>query len=112
MTQNDVSIKNRKASHDYFFERELVAGIQLVGTEIKAIRNGKVSLVDSFCYFKSGELFLKGVVIAATEDAWTHDPKRERKLLLNRKELDKLEKDLNEGMTIVVTKIFSNVTEV
>ena len=109
MRQNDVSIKNRKASYDYFFERELVAGIQLVGTEIKAIRNGKVSLVDSFCYFKSGELFLKGVNITATEDAWTHDPTRERKLLLNRKELDKLERDLDQGMTIVVKKMFSNV---
>lgn len=106
--KDNVSIKNRKASHDYFFERELTAGIQLTGTEIKAIRNGKVSLVDSFCYFKSGELFMKGVNIAATEDPYTHDPTRERKLLLNRKELDKLERDLEKGMTIVVKKMFSN----
>lgn len=103
-----VSIKNRKASYDYFFIRELTAGVMLVGTEIKAIRNGKVSLVDSFCYFKSGELFLKGVNIAATEDHFTHDPTRERKLLLNRKELDKLERELEKGMTIIVKKMFSN----
>jgi SsrA-binding protein len=108
MKQNNVSIKNRKASFDYFFERDLVAGIQLLGTEIKAIRNGKVSLVDSFCYFSLGELFLKGVNISATEDSWTHDPLRERKLLLNRKELDKLERDLSQGMTIVVKKMFTN----
>lgn len=108
MQNNDVNIKNRKASFDYFFDRVLVAGIQLLGTEIKAIRNGKVSLVDGFCYFRSGELFLKGVNISATEDSFTHEPLRERKLLLNRKELNSLEKDLTDGTTIIVKKMFSN----
>jgi SsrA-binding protein len=102
-----IQIKNRKASFDYFFERELNAGIQLVGTEVKSIIYGKISLVDSYCYFKKGELYMKGVNIAAQGD-FSHEPDRERKLLLKRKELNKLEKDLSEGMTIVVKRIFSN----
>lgn len=102
-----IHIKNRKASFDYFFERELNAGIQLVGTEVKAIINGKISLVDSYCYFKKGELYLKGVNIVS-EGVFGHEANRERKLLLKRKELNKLERDLLEGMTIVVKRIFSN----
>jgi SsrA-binding protein len=104
----NIHIKNRKVYFDYLFIEDYHVGIQLIGTEVKAIRNGKISLVDSFCYFKSGELFLKGVNIAATEDAFTHDPLRERKLLLKRKELDKLERNLEKGMTIVVKRIYTN----
>ena len=103
----EIQIKNRKASFDYFFERELNAGIQLVGTEVKSIIYGKISLVDSYCYFKKGELYMKGVNIAS-EGVFGHQPDRERKLLLKRRELDRLEKDLLEGMTIVVKRIFSN----
>jgi SsrA-binding protein len=99
---------NRKVNHDYFFLKDYVAGIQLLGTEVKAIRAGKVSLVDSYCYFYKKELFLKGAHIAVTEDSYTHEPFRERKLLLKKIELKKLEKDLNKGLTIIVRKIFSN----
>ena len=102
-----VNIRNRKASFDYFFERELNAGIQLIGSEIKAIINGKISLVDSYCYFKKNELYMKGVNISA-EGIFTHEPNRERKLLLKRRELDRLQRDLLDGMTIVVKRIFSN----
>lgn len=103
-----VNIKNRKAFFDYFFLKEYVAGVQLSGTEVKSIRNGKISLADSFCYFNSGELFLKGVNISSTEDSFSHDPLRNRKLLLKRKELKKLENSLEKGLTIIVKRIFSN----
>jgi SsrA-binding protein len=104
----DIRIKNRKAFFDYVFIEDYVAGIQLTGTEVKSIRNGKISLVDSFCYFKSGELFLRGANISTTEDSFTHEPLRERKILMKRKELDKLERNLVKGLTVVVKKIFSN----
>ena len=102
-----VYIKNRKASFDYIFIKEYTAGIQLFGTEVKSIRDGKVSLVDSFCYFKNGELFMKGVNIAVGKTSYTHEPLRDRKLLLNRKELNKLENEMERGMTIIVKKFFS-----
>ena len=89
----EVNIKNRKASFDYFFLEDYTAGIQLTGTEVKSIRAGKVSLVDAFCYFNSGELYLKNLNISSTEEAFTHDPLRERKLLLKKKELVKLERN-------------------
>ena len=103
-----VYIKNRKASYDFFFIRDLVAGIQLYGTEVKSIRNGKVSLVDSYCYFDSNELYVKGMNIAPMTEAFSHEPLRNRKLLLKRKELNKLQKELEKGMTIIVKNIFTN----
>ena len=104
----EVNIKNRKASFDYFFLEDYVAGIQLTGTEVKSIRAGKVSLVDAFCFFENGELYLKNMNISATEEAFTHQPLRNRKLLLNRKELLKLERSSEKGTTIVVKRIFTN----
>lgn len=103
-----VDIRNRKASHDYFFVKEYVAGIQLLGSEVKSIREGKVSLVDSFCYFNNGQLFVKGMNISIGNNSFQHEPLRERKLLLNRNELNKLENNLTEGMTIIVKRLFSN----
>jgi SsrA-binding protein len=83
----------------------------LKGTEIKSIREGKATLTDSFCQFRNGELFIKGMHIA--EYWWgnlnNHDPLRERKLLLNGKELKKLEKKVREtGLTVIVIKVFIN----
>jgi SsrA-binding protein len=103
-----IMIQNRKASYDYFFLRSLVAGMQLVGSEVKQVKAGKITLVDSFCTFENGELFLRGVNIPITEEAFSHEPLRPRKLLLKRKELDKLEKDFEKGTTIIVKKIFSS----
>lgn len=99
---------NRKASYEYFFVRNLNAGIQLRGSEVKQIRDGKISLVDSFCYFNENELYVKNMLISQSNISFSHDPLRDKKLLLNRKELDKLEKDLVVGMTIVVKRVFSN----
>ena len=106
--KDSILIQNRKASFDYFFLRTLVAGIQLVGSEVKQVRAGKITLVDSFCTFENNELFLRGVNIPVTEEAFSHEPLRPRKLLLKRKELDKLEKDFEKGTTIIVKKIFSS----
>jgi len=108
---SNIVIRNKKASHDYIFIDTLVAGIQLTGTEIKSLRAGKVTLVDSFCQFRSGELYVRGMNIS--EYYWgninNHDPRRERKLLLTRRELNKLERKVKEsGLTIIVTKVFVN----
>lgn len=107
----DVVIRNKKAQHDYEFLEKFVAGIKLTGTEIKSIRLGKATIVDSYCFFSGGEMYLRGMHIA--EYWWgnmnNHDPLRERKLLLTRKELRKIERKVKEtGLTIVATKVFIN----
>lgn len=104
-------IKNKKASHFYEFLDKYIAGIKLTGTEIKSIRLGKASIVDTYCFFSNGELFLKGMHIA--EYWWgnlnNHDPLRDRKLLLTKKELRKIERKTKEtGLTIIATKVFIN----
>ena len=89
----------------------MVAGLQLVGTEIKSIRAGKVNLVDSYCFFSRGELFVRGIHIAEYifGTHWNHVATRERKLLLNKKELLKLQKKVKEkGLTIVAIQLFIN----
>ena len=107
--KSNIEIKNRRASFDFEFLETYVAGIVLTGTEIKSIRAGKASLVDSFCYFNNGELYVKNMHVA---DYWwgtwgKHDPRRDRKLLLNRKELNKLHRAVKEkGSTIVAVKLF------
>ena len=92
--QQKISIKNRRASFDYTFIEKYTAGIVLVGTEIKAIREGKASLVDSFCYFRQGELYIKSLNISIYTEGnlYNHEPTRERKLLLNKQELTKIQK--------------------
>jgi SsrA-binding protein len=107
----NIIIRNKRASHDYEFLEKFTAGIKLLGTEIKSIRLGKASVVDAYCYFSAGELYVKGMHI--TEYWWgnlnNHDPLRDRKLLLTAKELKRLDKKVKEsGFTIVVTKIFIN----
>jgi len=105
----NITIRNKKASHDYEFLEKFIAGIQLTGTEIKSIRLGKAALADSYCFFREGELYIKGMHIA--EYWWgnlnNHDPLRERKLLLTARELRKIEKKVKEtSLTIIVTKVF------
>ena len=107
----EVSIKNKKASHEYFLLQDFTAGIQLSGTEIKSIRDGKVSIVDSYCNFKGNELFVINMHIA--EYAYgtynNHEPKRDRKLLLTKRELRKLQTKVKErGFTIIPTLLFIN----
>ena len=109
--KNNINIKNKKAYFDYEILEEYVAGIQLAGTEIKALRQGKASLVDCYCYMSGVEMFVRGMNIA--EYDWgtynNHIPKRDRKLLLNRKELNKIERTLQDkGITAVGLRIFIN----
>lgn len=108
---SDIVIKNKKASHDYEFIEKYVAGIKLMGTEIKSIREGKANLTDSYCLFRDGEMYLKGMHIA--EYWWgnlnNHDPLRERKLLLKSRELSKIGRKVKEsGLTIIVIRVFIN----
>lgn len=109
--KNDVLIQNRRARHDYELLETYTAGLQLQGTEIKSIRQGKANLVDSYCYFDSGELYVKNMHIAEYDhgNIFNHDPLRDRKLLLSRRELDKLSKKLkDQGLTIVTLKLYVN----
>ena len=106
-----INIKNKRASFDYEFVDTYKAGIVLTGTEIKSIRMGKASLVDTFCYFIRGELWVKNMHIAEYfyGSYNNHTARRDRKLLLNRKELRKLERDSQApGFTIVPTRLFIN----
>lgn len=111
MKANNITIKNRKASYEYNFLDTYIAGIQLVGVEIKSIRNGRVNLSESYCVFQHGELFLMNTHISPYENAGyvKVDPLRERKLLLNKNELRKLSDGVSrKGLTIVPTKMFIN----
>jgi SsrA-binding protein len=106
---NKINIRNKKAFHDYEILEKYVAGLQLQGTEIKSIRLGKVSLAESYCIFQNNELYVRGMQIA--DYAWSsfnkHVPGRDRKLLLNRKELKKLQRKTREsGLTIITLRIF------
>lgn len=108
---SDITIRNKKASHDYEFLEKFIAGIKLTGTEIKSIRAGKAALTDSYCIFRDGELYIKGMHIS--EYWWgnlnNHDPLRERKLLLKARELRKIERKVKEaGLTVIVVKVFIN----
>lgn len=108
--KNRIEIKNRRAGFEFEFLESFTAGIVLSGTEIKSIREGKASLVDSYCYFVGTELFVKNMNVA--EYWWgsafsRQDPKRDRKLLLTKKELRKLQRAVKEkGLTIVATRLF------
>jgi SsrA-binding protein len=106
-----INIGNKRATFDYELIERFSAGIQLAGTEIKSIRLGKASLVDSYCYFVKGELWLKGMRVSEYFYGTfnNHQPERERKLLLNKKELQKLERKTKEsGLTIVPIRLFFN----
>ena len=108
---NDINIKNRRAKYEYEFIDTYMAGIVLKGTEIKSIREGKVNLQDGYCYFKRGELFAKNIHISpyAQGSFYNHEEDRERKLLLKRQELVKLESKMNEkGLTIIPFRLFIN----
>lgn len=102
----EVRIENRKARFDYEFLETWTAGIILVGSEVKSIREGRVSLVDTFCTIVQNELWVHGMVITSIRDGM-HNPNVSRKILLKRKELKKLEKSMRDGMTIIVSKLFS-----
>ena len=107
--KSPVSIRNKKASFEYFFVDTYTAGIVLTGTEIKSIRMGKSSLVDTFCYIHNGEIWVKGMNISPYfyGSYNNHESKRDRKLLLNKKEIHNLQEDTKQvGFTIIPTLLF------
>lgn len=111
MKQPNINIKNKRATFDYEIIDTYTAGIVLTGTEIKSIRLGKASLVDTFCFFSNDELWVKNMHISEYfyGSYNNHTVRRDRKLLLSRKELDKLRRGTKEtGFTIVPTKMFIN----
>ena len=106
-----MEIKNRSASYEYFIEDKFDAGMVLTGTEVKAIRDGRVSFNDSYCLMDRGELYVKGLHISPYEfgSYANHNPTRERKLLLKSKELNKIQLKLKEkGYTIIPLSIYFN----
>lgn len=105
----EVNIVNRKAKHEYFFDLVIQAGLVLVGTEIKSIRAGQAGLAEAYCMFVNGELFIKNMHIAEYKfgNMNNHEPKRDRKLLLKKTELRKLERRVKEkGFTLVPYRLF------
>lgn len=107
--QKEINILNRKAQYEYFFVERYEAGIVLLGTEIKSIRDGNANIKEAYCFIKNGELFIRNMHIAEYKHGTVnnHDPIRVRKLLLTKQELKKLNKKTKEkGFTIVPTRIF------
>ncbi len=108
---NDINIRNRQAGFEYELLDKYVAGMVLTGTEIKSIREGKVNLQDGYCYLNNDEMFVKGINITPYGQGthYNHEATRERKLLLKRSEIKKLEGKVEEkGLTLVPTRLFIN----
>jgi len=104
-----AEIRNRQAYYDYFIDDKYDAGMVLTGTEVKSLRAGRASFNDSYCYFHRGEMWIKSLHIAEYSHGTSsnHDPLRERKLLLNKKELRKIESKIKEkGVTVIPLRIF------
>lgn len=106
--KNQVNIVNKRAKFEYEFIRTEVGGIMLMGSEVKSIRDGKISLSESFCTFINGELFLRNANISEMSSDYTHKSNQDRKILLKRKELSRLQKELIKGLTIVPYRVFLN----
>ena len=108
---NTINIRNRQAGFEYELLDKYTAGMVLMGTEIKSIREGKVNLQDGYCFINNGELFVKGINITPYTEGthYNHEARRERKLLLKRSEIKKLESQVEEkGNTLVPTRLFIN----
>ncbi len=109
--EKSINIRNKRASHEYFLVQEVTAGILLTGTEIKSIRDGTASIADAYCTFTGSELFVRNMHIAEYTFGthYNHEPKRDRKLLLTRRELKKLAIKVKErGFTIIPVLLFIN----
>ncbi|MBN9294770.1 MAG: SsrA-binding protein SmpB [Flavobacteriia bacterium] len=109
MKAAQVNIKNKKASFEYFLEERFTAGMLLSGTEIKSIRAGKASILEAYCIVHKGEVFIRNMHVTAYENGsfYNHTPRADRKLLLNRKEINRIEKFLSvKGNTLIPLKVF------
>ena len=110
-TQHAIAIKNKRAEFEYFLLTKYTAGLVLTGTEIKSIRSGKANLADAYCLFVQGELWVHNMHVSEYFQGSynNHDPKRDRKLLLQHREIKKIESKLNEkGITIIPTCLWIN----
>ena len=110
-TNNPINIKNKRAKFEYQLLDKFVAGIQLGGTEIKSIRNGKASILEAYCVVEDGQVFIRNMHITEYENAsfYQHKPRADRKLLLNKREIDKLDKKIKlKGFSIVPLRLFIN----
>ena len=108
-SKGSTEFRNRKASYEYFFIETWVAGIELKGTEVKSIREGKVQFTDAWCSFSGNDLFIRDLHINEYEfgNLYNHDPKRPRRLLLKKQELIKIKKKVQEkGLTLIPVKLF------
>ena len=107
----EINVRNKRAGFEYELLDKYIAGIQLRGTEIKSIREGKINLQDGYVYFSNGEAFVKNINISAYEQGthYNHVPIRDRKLLLKKTELKKLEARVEEkGLTLLPVRLFIN----
>ena len=105
-----VNIKNRKAKFEYHIEDDFVAGIVLMGSEIKSIRLSKVNMQDAYCFIENGEVWIVNLHISSYDNAGfvSHEPLRRRKLLLNKREIEKIDKKLKEkGLTLIPLRLFT-----
>jgi SsrA-binding protein len=108
---NPINIRNKRAKFEYHILDTFVAGIQLGGTEIKSIRNGKASILEAYCVVENGEIFVRNMHIAEYSNAsfYQHKPKADRKLLLNKREINKIDKQLKtKGFTVIPLRLFIN----
>ena len=111
MNQPDINIRNRKAGYEYAFLDKLVAGLSLLGTEIKSIRQGKANITEAFCVMEKGELWVRNMQIEEYEKArhYNHAPRRDRKLLVHKHEIKKLANQLkDQGLAIIPLRLFLN----
>jgi SsrA-binding protein len=106
--KHSVNIVNKKVKFEYEFIQTEIAGIQLIGSEVKSIRENKASISESYCYFSNGELFVQGMNISDYGYGTFHETNRDRKLLLKKKELKKLENQLIKGLAIIPYRLFIN----
>ena len=106
--KKSVNIINKKAKYEYEFIQTEIAGIQLIGSEVKSIRDCRVSISESHCYFNNGELFIKGMNISEYGYGTFHETNRDRKLLLKKRELRDLEYRLTKGFSIIPYRVFTN----
>ncbi|MEX0966734.1 MAG: SsrA-binding protein SmpB [Bacteroidia bacterium] len=112
MSEN-LNIRNRKAYHEYEIMDKFTAGLSLTGTEIKSIRAGKASIAEGYCYLKQGEMWIRNMHIAEYKQGniYNHEPLRERKLLLNKRELRKIENEVKtKGITLIPLSVFISDT--
>jgi len=109
MSQKELNIRNKRARFEYHLEDIYHAGLQLSGTEIKSIRNGKASILEAYCIYSIGEVWIRNMHITEYENGsfYNHKPRADRKLLLNKKEIDKIENFLKiKGNTLIPLKLF------